>query len=208
MRIKSTDFLISAVKPEQYPEGELPEIAFAGRSNVGKSSMINMLLNRKNFARTSSTPGKTQTLNFYEIDQKFRFVDLPGYGYARVSKTQHESWGKIMNTYFKNRDNLIEIILLVDIRHKPTAMDVEMYNWILDAGFNGIIIATKADKLSQSQIQKQLNLIKKTLKASDQLMIPISVPKRLNKYKVWDLINSIFKANEYDIFMERQNDSQ
>lgn len=208
MKIKSTDFLISAVKPEQYPEGELPEIAFAGRSNVGKSSMINMLLNRKNFARTSSTPGKTQTLNFYEIDQKFRFVDLPGYGYAKVSKTQHESWGKIMNTYFKNRDNLIEIILLVDIRHKPTAMDVEMYNWILDAGFNGIIIATKADKLGQSQIQKQMNLIRKTLKASDQLMIPISVPKRLNKYKVWDLINSIFQTNEYDIHMERQNDSQ
>ena len=208
MRIKNMEFLISAVKQSQYPEELLPEIAFAGRSNVGKSSMINMLLNRRNFARTSSTPGKTQTINFYEIDNKFRFVDLPGYGYARVSKTQHESWGKVMNTYLNERENLLEVIQLVDIRHKPSAKDKEMYNWILEAGYNGIIIATKADKMSKGQIQKQLDVIRKELGAKDRIIIPISTLSKLNKYEVWDLFNNIFEANEFDIHLERQNDSK
>ncbi|MCD6435346.1 MAG: YihA family ribosome biogenesis GTP-binding protein [Clostridiales bacterium] len=208
MRIKSMEFLISAVKPQQYPEEPLPEIAFAGRSNVGKSSMINMLLNRRNFARTSSTPGKTQTINFYEIDKAFRFVDLPGYGYAKVSKTQHESWGKIMNTYLNKRENLLEVIQLVDIRHKPSAQDKNMYEWILETGFNGIIIATKADKMSKGQIQKQLNIIRKELGAKEKIIIPISTLSKLNKYEVWDLFNGIFEANDYDIHLERQDDSK
>ncbi|MBN2259612.1 MAG: YihA family ribosome biogenesis GTP-binding protein [Clostridiales bacterium] len=205
MKIRNMEFLISAVKPDQYPEEPLPEIAFAGRSNVGKSSMINMLLNRRNFARTSSTPGKTQTINFYEMDHAFRFVDLPGYGYAKVSKVQHESWGGIMNTYLKGRENLLEIIQLVDIRHEPTEQDQEMYKWILDAGFSGIIIATKSDKLKSSQIQKQISIIRKKLNAGGSIIIPISASNRVNKYKVWDLFNEIFEENGYDIKLERQD---
>ncbi len=207
MKIKSTEFLISAVKPEQYPPENLPEIAFAGRSNVGKSSMINMLLNRRNFARTSSTPGKTQTLNFYEINEAFRFVDLPGYGYARVSKDQHKSWGGMIRTYLSKRENLLEVVQLVDIRHKPSLQDQEMYQWILDEGFNGIVVATKADKLSKSQISKQLKVIQAGLGAEARIIIPISAQSRWGKYEIWDLINSIFKANDYDIQVERQHDS-
>ncbi len=146
MKIKSSDFLISAVSPSQYPEEPLPEIAFAGRSNVGKSSLLNMLINRKNLARTSSTPGKTQTINFYSIDDLFRFVDLPGYGYARVSKSQKNAWAKTIETYLNTSENLLEVIQLVDIRHKPSEQDKEMYKWILECGFNGIVIATKLDK--------------------------------------------------------------
>lgn len=116
MKISESKFIISAVNPSQYPEDELPEIAMAGRSNVGKSSLINMLINRKNLARTSSTPGKTQTINFYDIDSKFRFVDLPGYGYAKVSKTQKAAWAKVMETYLNNRKTLLEVIQLVDLR--------------------------------------------------------------------------------------------
>jgi len=207
MKIKSTAFLISAVKPDQYPPENLPEIAFAGRSNVGKSSMINMLLNRRNFARTSSTPGKTQTLNFYEINEAFRFVDLPGYGYARVSKDQHKSWGGMIRTYLSKRENLLEVVQLVDIRHKPSLQDREMYQWILDEGFNGIVVATKADKLSKSQISKQLKVIQAELGAESGIIIPISAQSRWGKYEIWDLINSIFKANDCDIEMERQHDS-
>lgn len=207
MKIKSSTFLISAVKPEQYPEADLPEIAFAGRSNVGKSSMINMLINRKNLARTSSTPGKTQTVNFYDIDGAFRFVDLPGYGYAKVSKEQFKSWGRIIRTYLESRENLLEVIQLVDIRHKPSEQDRQMYEWIVSAGFNGIIIATKADKLGKSQIQKQLNLIRKTLGAEDRIILPISTSQKLNKYRVWELFNQIFEVNGHAIHMERQNDS-
>lgn len=204
MRIKSTEFLISAVKEEQYPEILLPEFAFAGRSNVGKSSLLNMLLNRRNFARTSASPGKTQTINFYEIDEAFRFVDLPGYGYARVSKEHKKTWGKIIETYLNNRDNLVEVFLLVDIRHKPTKQDKDMYDWILSKGFNGIIITTKADKLSKNQVQKQLKVIRKELGAEDRLIIPISSSTRHNKYEVWDMLNDLFEVNGYDIKLERQ----
>lgn len=205
MKIKKSSFVISAVKPEQYPEDQLPEIAMAGRSNVGKSSLINMLINRKGLAKTSSTPGKTQLVNFYDIDGLFRFVDLPGYGYAKVSKEQKKSWGKIIETYLKNRKNLIEVIQLVDIRHKPTQEDKNMYNWICEFGFNGIVIATKADKLSNSQIQKHLSVIRKELNmAPDAVLIPISSTNRKNKYEVWDMFNELFEVNGFDIHLERQ----
>ena len=205
MKIRTLDFLISAVWPEQYPEGNLPEIAFAGRSNVGKSSLINMLLNRKNFARTSQTPGKTQTINFYEINGDFRFVDLPGYGYAKVSKSQRESWGKIIGTYLESRENLVEIIQLVDSRHKPSDEDKSMYSWIREAGFNGIVIATKADKLKQSELARNLKMIERELGCEDSIIIPVSAVKRRNKYKVWDLFLEIFKVNGYDVVLERQS---
>jgi len=206
MKIKSSDFLISAVNPSQYPEEPLPEIAFAGRSNVGKSSLLNMLINRKNLARTSSTPGKTQTINFYSIDELFRFVDLPGYGYARVSKTQKQAWAKTIETYLNTSENLLEVIQLVDIRHKPSEQDKEMYKWILECGFNGIVIATKLDKIKNSQLQKQLNTIRKELDMpEDAPLIPISSDNRKGKYKVWNLFNQLFEVNGFDIHLERQD---
>ena len=207
MKIKESTFVISAVNPSQYPEDELPEIAMAGRSNVGKSSLINMLINRKNLARTSSTPGKTQTINFYDIDNKFRFVDLPGYGYAKVSKVQKATWGKIMETYLNNRKTLLEVIQLVDLRHEPTEQDIQMYQWILECGFNGIVIATKHDKVKGSQLEKQKNLIRKTLGMPDNApLFTISATDRYGKYEVWDLVNDLFKANGYDVHIERQGE--
>lgn len=209
MKIKNSEFIISAVSPSQYPEEPLPEIAFAGRSNVGKSSLLNMLINRKNLARTSSTPGKTQTINFYNIDDLFRFVDLPGYGYAKVSKTQKKNWAKTIETYLNTSENLLEVIQLVDIRHKPTEQDKEMYDWILRCGFNGIVIATKLDKVKNSQLQKQLNLIRKELNMPNEApLIPISSDNRRGKYKVWDLFNQIFEVNGFDIHLERQQDGE
>lgn len=206
MKIKKSEFIISAVSQSQYPEEPMPEIAFAGRSNVGKSSLLNMLINRKNLARTSSTPGKTQTINFYSIDDLFRFVDLPGYGYAKVSKTQKAAWAKTIETYLNQSQNLLEVIQLVDIRHTPSVQDKEMYKWILDCGFNGIVIATKLDKIKNSQLQKQINVIRKELNMPDNApLIPISSDNRKGKYKVWDLFNELFEFNGYDIFVERQD---
>ena len=209
MKIKQSSFVISAVAPSQYPEDGLPEIAFAGRSNVGKSSLINMLLNRRGLAKTSSTPGKTQTVNFYDIDGIFRFVDLPGYGFAKVSKTQKASWGKVIETYLKSRENLLEVIQLVDIRHKPTQEDRHMYDWIKSFGFNGIVVATKGDKLGKNQIAQQMKVIRKTLDmAPDAVLICISSSERTNKYEVWDLFNALFEANELGIHLERQNENE
>ncbi len=205
MKIKKSSFVISAVAPSQYPEDGLPEIAFAGRSNVGKSSLINMLLNRKGLAKTSSTPGKTQTVNFYDLDSIVRFVDLPGYGFAKVSKTQKASWGKIIETYLSTRQNLLEVIQLIDIRHKPTKEDKEMYSWIRSFGFSGIVVTTKADKLGKTQLQKQLKVIRKELNMEDDaIIIPISSTSRKGKYQVWDLFNAIYEANGFDIYFERQ----
>lgn len=208
MKIKNSSFVISAVSKTQYPDDQLPEFAFAGRSNVGKSSLINMLLGRKGLAKTSSTPGKTQLVNFYDIDGIFRFVDLPGYGFAKVSKTQKAGWGKIIETYLHNRETLLEVFQLVDIRHTPSAEDIQMYNWIRTAGFNGIVIATKADKLTKNQIQKQLSVIRKTLgMEKDAVILPVSSQTREGKYDFWDMINELFETNEIDIFMERQDGS-
>ncbi len=206
MKIRESKFIISAVSPVQYPEEDTPEIAMAGRSNVGKSSLINMLINRKNLARTSSTPGKTQTINFYDIDEKFRFVDLPGYGYAKVSKSQKKSWGKVMETYLSGRKNLLEVILLVDLRHKPTQEDVQMYQWIKAYGFNGIVVANKLDKIKGSQLQKNIKVIRETLGMDDDaFLLPISSTDRRGKYDFWDMLHEIFEVNGHDIKFERQS---
>jgi len=207
MKIKNSQFVISAVSKTQYPDDALPEFAFAGRSNVGKSSLINMLLNRRGLAKTSSTPGKTQLVNFYDIDGLFRLVDLPGYGFAKVSKDKKAQWGTIIDTYLNSRETLIEVFQLVDIRHKPSTEDKEMYAWIKACGFNGIVIATKADKLSKNQIASQLKILRKELKMEkDDVIIPVSAETRAGKYEVWEVINALFEANEIDIFMERQNE--
>lgn len=155
----------------QWPKDKLCEIAFVGRSNVGKSTFINTFLNRKNLAKTSSKPGKTRTINFYNIDNKFRLVDLPGYGYAKVSKAEKDKWDKLINEYLHLRENLKEVFLLVDIRHEPTDLDLQMYEWIIESGFTGFIIATKYDKISKGNLQKHKNQIMKKLNIEDDGLI-------------------------------------
>lgn len=189
MKIKKAELLITAGRKDQYPNTEVPEIAFAGKSNVGKSSLINSLVNRKKLARTSSAPGKTQTVNFYNINDEFNFVDLPGYGYAKVSKKEREAWAKMINIYLTERDELTEVVLLVDIRHEPSENDKMMYDWIRSFGFKGYVIATKADKLSRNQLIKNVNIIKKTLGVPEtDYIVPFSSLKKTNLDKVWNLI--------------------
>src|SRR5690606_10580821 len=166
---------ISAVSPEQYPERNLPEIALAGRSNVGKSSFINKMINRKNLARTSAKPGKTQTLNFYLINEQFFFVDVPGYGYAKVSKTEREKWGHMIETYFLERNQLKGALLVVDMRHKPTGDDVMMYDWLRHYDIPVIVIATKLDKIPKGKRDKHIKTIKTTLNLEKHVpVIPFS----------------------------------
>jgi GTP-binding protein len=162
--IKSSEYVISAVSKKQYPQEGLLEIALAGRSNVGKSSLINKVINRKNLARTSGKPGKTQTLNFYLINKEFYFVDLPGYGFAKVSASIKEQWAKFIEEYLKEREVLKGVIQVVDIRHIPTNDDVIMYDWLQHFGIPTLVVATKADKISRGQYQKQLKLIKEKMK--------------------------------------------
>lgn len=203
MKIRSCEFIISAVSPKQYPEEEMPEIALVGRSNVGKSSLINMLLNRKKMARTSSTPGKTQTINFFKINNEYHLVDLPGYGYARVSKSSKETWGKMMETYLTTRDNLVEVIQLIDIRHKPTEQDIQMYNWIRHFGFKGIVVATKLDKIKRSQRQKHISQIRKNLEMDkDDILLAVSSTNREGKEKLWEVIGNAFIQKGYNITIE------
>src|SRR6056297_1262085 len=161
MKISNTDIIISAAWKDQWPEDKTPEFAFAGRSNVGKSSLINMLTNRTKLARTASRPGKTRIINFYDIDGKIKFVDLPGYGFARVSKAEKNKWSKMIETYLSEREILLQVLLLVDLRHQPTSDDIMMFDWIKEMGFNGIVIATKADKVKKSVLPKNINRIKK-----------------------------------------------
>ncbi len=197
MKIKKSELERVAVKKEQYPNEDKVEIAFAGRSNVGKSSFINAMLRRKNLARTSSTPGKTRTINFYNVNDKFRLVDLPGYGYARVSKTEKEKWAGIINEYLETRENLIEAILLVDIRHEPTDLDKQMYEYILDLGFSGIVIATKKDKIKKSQENKQVDAIAKKLEMpSKDNIITFSSEKKDMVDEMWYIFNDMIKFHK------------
>ena len=163
MKVKQAEFVISAVGPGQYPEDALPEIALAGRSNVGKSSLINRLLGRKNLARTSSQPGKTQTLNYYRINDFFYFVDVPGYGYAKVSRSERAAWGRFIERYLLGREPLRKVLLIVDVRHPPSKDDQAMYDWLAHNGLPIAVIATKADKIPRSQWQKHVKLVRETL---------------------------------------------
>lgn len=179
MMIKSSELEAVAVKPSQYPPENMYEIAFAGRSNVGKSSLLNLITGRKKLARVSGSPGKTRTINFYLINGEFRIVDLPGYGYAKVSKSLSESWGEMMESYLRTRPNLLKVVQLVDIRHAPSSKDIEMYNYLRHYGLDGIVAATKADKISRNQMQKQISLIRRTLKLeAEDRVIPVSSLKR------------------------------
>lgn len=175
MIIRSAEFVGSAVKYEQYPTDGLAEIAMAGRSNVGKSSLINRFLGRRNLARTGNTPGKTQTLNFYKVNEAWYFVDLPGYGYAKVSQTVKAQWGTMMENYFKKRENLLAVIQIVDIRHEPSHEDVAMHEWLRQQGVPVLVVATKADKIARGKWSQHLMNIAKALQVSDwHLILPFS----------------------------------
>ena len=203
MKIRSSEIVVSAIKKEQYPSEGLPEIALVGRSNVGKSSATNALLNRRNFARTSQTPGKTRTINFYKINNEFYFVDLPGYGYAKVSKSEKDKWGVIMERYLQDRQELCAIFLLVDIRHEPTNDDVMMYEWIKHFGYNCVVIATKADKISRGQYQKHISIIRKKLQLEkDEKVIPLSSSKKTGVEDVWNEIIAQYEEHGYEITVD------
>lgn len=174
------------------PKNQVPEIAFAGKSNVGKSSLINALLNRKSLARTSASPGKTQTINFYNVNHEMYLVDLPGYGYAKVSQSVKEQWGKLIERYLHQSKQLKAVFLLVDIRHDPSENDKTMYEWILHNGYQPIIIATKADKLKRSQIPKHVKAIKEGLKlVPGSVVIPFSAQTKQGRDEIWNLAEQL-----------------
>ena len=179
MRIIRSELEAVAVRPNQYPDANLDEIAFVGRSNVGKSSLLNLLTNRKSLARVSGNPGKTRTINFYLINDAFRFVDLPGYGYAKVSKSITADWDRMMDDFFKQRKNLRRVVQLVDIRHEPSKLDIQMYEYLRSYGLDGLVCATKADKISGNQKQKNLSIIKKSLNlGKDDKIVAVSALKK------------------------------
>ncbi|KPL60840.1 ribosome biogenesis GTP-binding protein YihA/YsxC [Rossellomorea sp. SC111] len=194
MKVNQVELVISAVRPEQYPGDILPEFALAGRSNVGKSSFINKMIGRKSMARISSKPGKTQTLNFYKIEETLYYVDVPGYGFAKVSKTEREAWGKMIETYITSREQLRAVILIVDLRHAPTNDDVMMYDFLKHHGLPCIVIATKADKIPKGKWQKHLKVTRETLNMdSEDDLIMFSSETGLGKDKAWDAIRSYYK---------------
>lgn len=179
------------------PENTLPEFAFAGKSNVGKSSLINALINRKSLARTSAQPGKTQTINFYNVEDALYFVDLPGYGYAKVSQEIKEKWGKMIERYLQKSKQLKLVFLLIDIRHEPSANDKNMYEWIEYNGFEPIIIATKLDKINRSQVQKHIKMLRTGLGLKKEtILIPFSSETKQGKEEVWNIIDSYLSAGQ------------
>lgn len=198
MRIKQSEFIISAVKKEQYPTDDRVEIAFVGRSNVGKSSIINALTNRKKLAKVSQTPGKTRLINFFLINNDFYLVDLPGYGYAKVSKTEKASWGQTIERYLNGREELKRVVLLVDSRHKPTADDVIMHEWIKHYGYDVTVVATKSDKLSNNNLRKSEKIIRETLKLTkeDKLYFFSSLNKKGSEQLIDNLFGDLAQDTE------------
>jgi len=189
--IKSVNLETVCGITSRLPENTLPEFAFAGKSNVGKSSLINGLMNRKSYARTSAQPGKTQTINYYNINSQLYFVDLPGYGYAKVSQEIKAKWGKMIERYLHTSKQLKCIFLLIDIRHDPSANDVTMYEWIVRNGFRPVIIATKADKINRSQLQKHLKAIRTGLKLTpDHILIPFSAQTKQGREEIYEVLES------------------
>ncbi len=197
MNLHNASLTISAVNPKQYPNTDYPEFAFAGRSNVGKSSLINKLLNRKSLARVSQKPGKTATINFYNIDDTVNFVDLPGYGFARVSKEEKKKWGNMIETYLSEREQLCQIILLVDSRHKPTTDDVMMMDFVRKYSERAVVVATKCDKLSKTKMEENLREIIATLKlGGDDIIIPFSTVNNMGIEEFWSYIYYMIGEDE------------
>lgn len=181
------------------PENTKPEIAFAGKSNVGKSSLINGLMNRKSLARTSAQPGKTQTINFYNINDAMYLVDLPGYGYAKVSETEKQKWGQMIENYLHTSKQLKAVFLLIDIRHAPSANDKTMYEWILYQGYEPIIIATKLDKLKRSQVQKQVKILREGLGLKkESILIPFSAETKQGREEIWQIMDKLIEREEHE----------
>ncbi|SEC71573.1 ribosome biogenesis GTP-binding protein YihA/YsxC [Paenibacillus sp. GP183] len=191
MKVNQADFVISAVGPSQYPQDALPEVALAGRSNVGKSSLINRMIARKNLARTSSQPGKTQTLNYYRINEDLYFVDLPGYGYAKVSKTKREQWGKFIEKYLLERDTLKLVMLLVDLRHPPSNDDQAMFEWLTHHDIPVCVVATKADKIPKGKWAKHAKVVRETMgMRKDDLLQVFSSEIGLGKDELWTILEN------------------
>ena len=191
MIIKSAEFVTSAVKPSQYPPAVLPEIAFAGRSNVGKSSLINTLVNRKRLVKTSSTPGRTQLINFFNINEAFSFVDIPGYGYAKVPTAIKKNWGPMIETYITTRKTLKGVVLIMDIRRTPGPEDMNMLDWLNHYDVPSIPVLTKSDKLSKTKQQKQFIKIVTTLSSNKDNFILFSAKSRQGKEKVWNAVKNL-----------------
>ncbi len=199
MVIKSVNLETVCGITSKLPENDKPEVAFAGKSNVGKSSLINALMNRKSLARTSSQPGKTQTINFYNINDVMYCVDLPGYGYAKVSEETKAKWGKMIERYLRKSKQLKQVFLLIDIRHAPSANDKNMYEWIIYNGYHPIIIATKLDKLNRSQVSKQVKIIRETLgMKKDEILIPFSSETKQGLEELWTIIDGLVLP-EYEV---------
>lgn len=201
MKIRDVQMNMSAVRKEQYPQ-DLPQIAFVGRSNVGKSSLINTLLNRKNMARVSQTPGKTRTINFFKINEEFYLVDLPGYGYAKLSKEEKASWGKVMEDYFVYCKDLIHVFVLVDIRHKPKDDDITMVEYIRYYNIPLSIIATKSDKLTRGQQNQSIKLISEVLGVDKTEIFMISSLKKTGGDEIWEKLQSIYLENGFEITID------
>ncbi len=192
MIVKNPKFEISAVSPKQYPKDSLPEIVLAGKSNVGKSSFINTMINRKTLARTSSQPGKTRQINFYNVDNIFHFVDLPGFGYSKMSKTEQEKVGKFIEEYLFIRKNISLIILLIDIRHAPGANDILMFNYIRSIGMPYLVIANKADKIAPTKVPNYVAELRKSLQANENdIILPFSSEKKIYTENVWNKIEKL-----------------
>ena len=197
MIIKTVNLETVCGVTSRLPENDKPEIAFAGKSNVGKSSLINALMNRKAYARTSAQPGKTQTINFYNINDALYYVDLPGYGYAKVSQTEKEKWGRMIENYLRRSKQLRCVFLLVDIRHEPSANDRQMYEWIVHNGYKPVIIATKLDKIKRSQEAKQLKLVRTGLDiGNDVTVIPFSAETKQGREEIWALIEQLTECEK------------
>lgn len=204
MKVKQSEFIISAVGPSQYPTDALPEVALAGRSNVGKSSLINKLINRKNLARTSSQPGKTQTLNYYKINEDLYFVDLPGYGYAKVSRTERGRWGQFIDRYLTEREELKLVMQLVDLRHPPTKDDQMMFEWLESYKKPRIVVATKADKIPKGKWQKHAKIVRETLgMRSEDKLILFSSETGLGKDELWAVIETHIGYSQEEADRER-----
>ncbi|HHV29068.1 MAG TPA: YihA family ribosome biogenesis GTP-binding protein [Clostridium sp.] len=189
LNLNNARYEITAVKPDQYPKNDIPEVTFVGRSNVGKSSLINAMLNRKNLARVAATPGKTRLINFYNIDDQLYFVDLPGYGFAKVSKSMKASWKDVIETYLSERKQLRKIFLLVDIRHSPTSDDILMHEWLKSMERSYVIVATKLDKVPRSKIKERISDIRSTLKLEEHIkIIPFSSETKQGRDELWEEI--------------------
>lgn len=192
MKVNNVSLAAVGVKMSQYPTDEKPEIAFAGKSNVGKSTLINAMIGRKALARTSSQPGKTRTINFYDVENILYFVDLPGYGYAKAPKTEIEKWGRMIEEYLNKRETLRGIVMLVDIRHEPGENDKLMYNWLKHYNYDIIVAATKMDKIKRSQIQKQLSIVKNGLNmAPEDKLIPFSGETKAGVEELWEVLENL-----------------